>query len=136
MNPKLDKLTPILVVEAIEPCLGFWVERLGFEKTVEVPHGETIGFCILVAEGLELMLQSRASVEDDVPAIAAGVRGSVLFLEVPDLDAVAAAVAGVEILIPERTTFYGMRELFVREPGGHVVGFAQKVEPDEVGDGG
>lgn len=131
MTAKIDKLTPILVVEAIEPCLDFWVHRLGFEKTVEVPQGERIGFTILALGGLELMLQTRASVEDDLPAVAAGLDSSVLFLEVPDLDAVASAVEGVEVLIPERTTFYGMRELFVREPGGHVVGFAQRVESEE-----
>jgi len=36
-------------------------------------------------------------------------------------------VAGCEIALPERTTFYGMREIVVREPGGHLVCFAAKV---------
>ena len=44
----VQKLTPVLVVDAIEPCLSFWVDRLGFEKTVEVPEGnariEVLGF--------------------------------------------------------------------------------------------
>jgi hypothetical protein len=31
------KLTPILFAEEIEPCLKFWMERLGFEKTIDVP---------------------------------------------------------------------------------------------------
>lgn len=123
----IDKLTPILVVEAIEPCLEFWVDRLGFEKTVEVPHGDRLGFAILVRGGLELMLQTRASVADDVPSLAAGPHGSVLYLDVGDLDEVVAALGDVEVLVPERTTFYGAREVFVREPGGHVVGFAQHV---------
>ena len=30
----LKKLTPLMMVDAIEPCLGFW-ERLGFARTVE-----------------------------------------------------------------------------------------------------
>ena len=28
------KLTPVLIVDAIEPCLLFWVDRLGFTVTV------------------------------------------------------------------------------------------------------
>jgi len=30
--------------------------------------------------------------------------------------------------MPERKTFYGMREISVREPGGHIVCFAAKTE--------
>ncbi|MDA1259245.1 MAG: hypothetical protein O3A20_01340 [Planctomycetota bacterium] len=48
-------------------------------------------------------------------------------MEVADLDAVIAATRGCEIVVPERTTFYGMRELAVRAPGGFLVIFAQKV---------
>lgn len=33
------KLSPVLIiVDAIEPCLPFWMERLGFAKVVEVPE--------------------------------------------------------------------------------------------------
>ncbi len=35
-----------------------------------------------------------------------------------------SSVKGAEVLVPERVTFYGMREIFVREPGRHVIGFA------------
>jgi hypothetical protein len=31
------KLSPVLIVDAIEPCLPFWTDRLGFAKVVEVP---------------------------------------------------------------------------------------------------
>ena len=40
-------LTPILVVDEIEPCIPFWTERLGFQKTTEVPHEGELGFVIL-----------------------------------------------------------------------------------------
>ena len=44
-----------------------------------------------------------------------------------DLGPILTATAGCEIVVPERTTFYGMRELAVRAPGGFVVVFAQAV---------
>ena len=37
-----------------------------------------------------------------------------------------AAARGAEVLVQERTTFYGMREMVVREPGGTVLVFAEK----------
>lgn len=51
----VKKLTPVLFVPAIEPVLPFWVDRLGFAKTVEVPEGDSIGFVILQKDGVELM---------------------------------------------------------------------------------
>ena len=57
------KLSPNLIVDSIEACLPFWIARLGFEKTVEVPHEGSLGFVILVRDGAEVMLQ-RA----DLPA--------------------------------------------------------------------
>ena len=52
-----------------------------------------------------------------------------------DLDAVVDAVAGLELVVPRRRTFYGMDEVGVREPGGRVVVFAQPVAaPDAPAD--
>ena len=124
------KLTPVLVVEEIELCLPFWVERLGFKKTVEVPEGTKLGFVILEKDGTEVMYQSRASVEKDIPALAAELRGhsTALYVEVSDIAAVERAMQGIETVVPRRKTFYGMDEIGVREPGGRVVIFAQPVE--------
>ena len=36
------------------------------------------------------------------------------------------AVRGCEIVVPERTTFHGSREIGVRAPGGFTVLFAAK----------
>lgn len=121
---RFEKLTPVLYVEAIEPVLPFW-ERLGFERTVEVPEGDVLGFVILERDGVEVMYQTRASVEGDVPALAdTPMGGSMLYFEVADLDAVETALEDVERVVPRRTTFYGADEIFVREPAGNVVGFA------------
>jgi uncharacterized glyoxalase superfamily protein PhnB len=121
----MKKLTPVLVVDQVEPCAAFWTGALGFERTTEVPHGGELGFVMLQREAVEIMYQSRASVAADLPALAEGVHRTVLYIEVADLDAVAAAVAGAEVVQERRTTFYGMMEIGVREPGGNVVIFAQ-----------
>lgn len=123
----VTKLTPLLMVREIEPCIPFWT-RVGFVKTVEVPEGDKLGFIILVKDGLEIMYQTVASIAKDVPAAAtAPMGGSFLFIEVSDLDAVAKAVAGAPVVFARRKTFYGMEEIGVREPGGNSVTFAQPV---------
>lgn len=122
----MQKLSPVLYVDAIEPALPFWVDRLGFEKTAEVPQGERLGFVILQKGGVEIMYQTRESVQKDVPALAdTPMGGTLLFIEVEDLDAVERALEGADIVFPRRTTFYGAQEIGVREPGGNAVTFAQ-----------
>jgi hypothetical protein len=126
----MKKLTPVLVVEEIEPCLPFWIERLGFEKTAEIPEGSKLGFVILRKDDVEVMYQSRESVEKDVPALLPERGGHPigLFIEVSDVAAVERALGGVDLILPRRTTFYGMDEVGVREPGGNPVIFAQPVK--------
>lgn len=124
----MRKLTPVLIVDRIEPAAAFWKDRLGFEQHIEVPHGDALGFVGLRQGDVEIMYQTRPSVADDLPALAAAEYRTVLFIEVTDLDAVERAMDGVEIVHPRRTTFYGMHELAVREPGGNVVVFAQPAE--------
>jgi hypothetical protein len=122
---EVKKVTPLLYVEAIEPSLGFW-EQLGFQKTVEVPHGSKLGFVILQNGSIEVMYQTRASVAEDIPPLAnSPMRGSFLFIEVDDLDAIERALSAAEKVVPRRKTFYGADELIVKEPAGNIVTFAQ-----------
>ncbi len=128
MNIKCLRLSPVLVVDAIESALPFWTERLGFELGVSVPLAadrKELGFAILQQGSVEVMLQTRASVRGDVARLAEEPNRAFLYLEVDDLAAVIEAVAGCEVVVPRRTTFYGADELGVRAPGGHVVLFAQ-----------
>jgi hypothetical protein len=123
-----SKVTPVLLVSAIEPCLPFW-DRLGWTKVVDVPHGDVLGFAILVKDGVEIMYQTSASVEADIPALAGlPTGGAFLFIEVDDLDAVIAATADATKVFPRRKAFYGMEEIGLREPGGNSVTFAMKSE--------
>jgi uncharacterized glyoxalase superfamily protein PhnB len=121
------KLTPILFAEEIEPCLKFWIERLGFEKTIDVPDGNKPSFAILQKGTVELMYQTYASAENDVTNISSEVRKgpSFLYVEVENLDETMSAVKGVDVAMPVRTTFYGAKEIGVKDPAGHVVIFAQ-----------
>jgi uncharacterized glyoxalase superfamily protein PhnB len=122
----IKKLTPVLFVEKIESVLPFWTQHLGFIKTVEVPDGDKLAFAILQQGPAEVMYQSFASVDKDLPTIAADIRKgpTFLYLEVDDLEAVKTAIAGMDVYMPERTTFYGSREIGIKDPAGHFITFA------------
>jgi uncharacterized glyoxalase superfamily protein PhnB len=127
MNVK--RITPVLFCNEIAPLLNFWVDGLGFAKTIEVPHGNKLGFVALQHDSTELMYQTFASLGDDMPLVleAAKKGPTFLYIEVDDLDAVKAALKNSKIAQPERTAFYGMREIGYQDPAGHYITFAQRV---------
>jgi uncharacterized glyoxalase superfamily protein PhnB len=124
----LKQLTPVMVVDQVEPCLEFWIKRLGFTKVHEVPGPDgNLIFASAEREGIEVMYQTRASVIEDLPGSTKELEGHsiVLFLTVDSIDEVETAMAGAPVVKPRHQTFYGSTEFYVREPGGNMVGFAQ-----------
>ena len=126
--PALKQLTPVLVVDEVEPCVSFWVDRLGFEITNRVPGDDgKLVFASVQLGSIEIMYQTRASVLHELPSAARDLTGhSVsLFITVADLNAVEQSLSGVPVVKPRHQTFYGSTEIYVKEPGGNTVGFAQ-----------
>ncbi|MBL8228636.1 MAG: VOC family protein [Bryobacterales bacterium] len=124
------KITAILFMVSLEPSVEFWTKRMGFELTASVPHGGKMGFAMLHKGQTELMLQSHESAAEDLVSTAEHCRNSksVLYIEVEDFEDLKKRIAGMPVALPERTTFYGMREIGVMEPGGHLVLFASAVK--------
>jgi hypothetical protein len=123
----LKKLTTLLVVDQIEPCLPSW-QALGYSVTVRVPESGEMGFAILQgpASGAgELMLQTRASLAEDLPVVARKKPAFLLYAEVESLPKARAALKGAEVLIEERTTFYGATESWLELPGGAVLALSK-----------
>ena len=128
MNVK--RIPAVLLVKEIEPLIPFWVDRLGFAKTVEVPDGNKLGFVIFQKNSVEVMYQTYASVEKDAPpSMSSEARKgpTYLYMEVDNLDAVLAQMKDSRMVMPVRTAFYGMKEFAVQDPGGHFITFAEPV---------
>lgn len=124
----MKQLTPVMVVEVVEPCLAWWADRFGFETgaTVPGPDGKLL-FAITAKDGIELMYQTKASVIAEDPAAATDLGGHsiALYITVASIDAAERALAGAVIVKPRHQTFYGSTEIYALEPGGNTVGFAQ-----------
>ena len=124
----IKQVTPVMIVDKVEPCIAFWVDRLGFTATNQVPGEDgALIFASADKDGVEVMYQTRASVIAEDPAAAADLNGRsiVLFATVDDIDEVEQALFGVPVVKPRHKTFYGSTEIYVREPGGNTVGFAE-----------
>ena len=122
------QLTPVIIADAVEPGIAFWIDRLGFTVSNQVPgpDGKLI-FASVEKDGIEVMYQTRASAVADQPGMARELNGHsiALFITVTDLDKVEKAVAGAPVVKARHETFYGSTEIYVREPAGNTVVFAQ-----------
>ena len=110
MTAEVKRVTPVLFVGNVESCLQFW-ERLGFQRTMEVPDGDSLAFAAVQKDGVEIMYQSFASaMKDPSASVAAKQRldsHAFLYVEVNDLDAVVAGLKGTSLEVERHTTFYG-----------------------------
>jgi len=122
----VQSITAVLPVDRIEPSIAFF-DKLGFKSDVQVPEGDHIGFVILTHGDTQLMYQTYTSIADDSDGFDAIQKDApaAVYIVVKDIAAIAAALEGYEVTIARRKTFYGADEIGYREPGGHLITFAQ-----------
>jgi len=136
-------LTPNLMSENVNQSVTFYCKHLGFQFLAGMrEEGEDLDarvdtfaddvplqWAMLGREGAMLMFQSRASLGrecEEMTALPLSVSGA-LYLEVADLDSLLAALDGeVQTVLDDHTTFYGMRETWVRDNNGYTLVLAQK----------
>ncbi len=120
----MKKLIPVLVVDTIEPCIPFWVERLGFEIAAEIRDGDKLTFARLAKNNVLIAYISQAGLKDEAPALAGVQVSAGLYIEVDQIEPILGQLESAEIVLPLRKTSYGFQEIAVREPGGNIVCFA------------
>ena len=119
----LKKLTTLLVVDSITRALPYW-ERLGYRVTVRVPETGEPGFVILDAKSGELMLQTHASLRDDLPEVAKRKPSFLLYADVDSLADTKRALQDATVLVAERKTFYGATEAWLELADGVILGLS------------
>ncbi len=125
------RMSSVLLVDRIEPCLEFWVERLGFEVRLQVQGPDHLEFVVLGRNGVELMYRTIDSVEQDTPGLIDTEQHqpwSVHYLEVDDLDDLLPRLEGVEVVVPVRETIFGTREVFLNEPSGRILALTSRIQ--------
>jgi uncharacterized glyoxalase superfamily protein PhnB len=132
----LKKLTPNMMVEDVAQTIAFYRDVLGFTTLTTVPDEPPFAFAILQRDGVEVMLQSRPSLSENVPALAGMPIGASqsFYVEVEDVKRLHQQIQGkAEIVVDMHDTFYGTREFYFRDLNGYVFGFSQALPQDEAG---
>jgi uncharacterized glyoxalase superfamily protein PhnB len=122
----LHEIVPLLFVEDIGRSAGFYRDQLGFEMTQDWSPDGKLAWCRLERGSAALMLQ-QACPEEDGPAEGRG-RGVGFFFLCDDAGAMHTefAASGVS-LAPPQVAFYGMNQLFVKDPDGYELCFQNAV---------
>ena len=135
----VNSMSPNLMVTDVPKSLAFYVDGLGgtIAFTVDPDHNSdmeggilpgTIFASVRLGDG-EMMLQERGNLAEDAPhafSVDDQPGGTFsLYFRVDDVDAVLgrleARSEGVEIVKPLQMTWYGMKEVWVRDPDGYVI---------------
>jgi len=135
------KLTPNLMVEDITASAMFYQDVLGFRFVAGVKAGSqdmvnelseeaTLQWAMVMRDEQGIMFQTRQSLTQEWPGFAdMPINASATFyLEVDDVETAREMAEGrAEVILELRTTFYGMREFWIRDNSGYVVTVAQRM---------
>jgi len=131
----INSVTINLMVTDMVRSLRFYHEVLGApiaftvdaEQNTEMPGeiSERAVFASLRAGDSEIMLQERSNLLADSPAFDAAVTpgaSATLYFRVENVDDIVANLPSeTPVVKPVETTWYGMREIWVRDPDGYVL---------------
>jgi catechol 2,3-dioxygenase-like lactoylglutathione lyase family enzyme len=127
-------ITSNLMVADMVRSIAFYRDVLGMsvkftvspdrETTFGNGDGTNAAFAILEWNGAELMLQTQASLAEELPMFAGPSipppSGAIYFRGLHP-DTVKERVQQAEIVKGPFLQWYGMRELYLRDPDGHIV---------------
>ncbi|MFH0984836.1 MAG: VOC family protein [Candidatus Omnitrophota bacterium] len=143
MEIKFKKLTPDLMVSDVAQTVKFYTEKLGFklamlvpenEKTVEtgLVSGKSYVYAMVCRDEVFVMFMRKDVYEEDVPALKGAPLGAsaTFYCDVDNVGELYGQFQknGVEMLKDLATTWYGMKEFYIRDCNGYILGFAEQAK--------
>ena len=136
-----NKLTPNMMVGDVKKTVGFYSQVLGFDLVMavpedtqdimtELPRDKTLAYAMMKNGEAEIMFQEKGSLSEDIPAFrGANIGASVsLYFDLNDVEALYETLKkDVEVVKDLHTTWYGVREFYIRDCNGYVLGFSQQI---------
>lgn len=139
---KVSRLTPNFKTHSIGDTIRFYQDTLGFTLGIAVPETQdgihqaldpntSYCFATLIKDELELMFERSDSFQqgiDFAPEVPTGASVS-FYMEIEGLDELHQNIMAKNVkTTPIKTTWYGMREFYLLDNNGYVLGFAQKAD--------
>ncbi|MDD5504587.1 MAG: VOC family protein [Candidatus Omnitrophica bacterium] len=143
MTVKFKKITPDLMVNDVAKAVKFYVDKLGFKLDMLVPeHEKTIVTSIIEGKKYAYAMVSRNEVfvmfmrkdeyEIDIPALKGAAIGAsaAFYCDVDNVKTLRDSFKekGVSIIKDISITWYGMKEFYIRDCNGYILGFAEQAK--------
>ena len=130
LRAMLEKIVPNLAVTELARSLKFYRRILDFDvvfiigkdnETIEDPERGL--FAMIERDGQNLMLQTCESLAEELPIFEGRppTPGGTIYFRGLDPDLVKERVEPTEIVKGPFRQWYGMRELYLRDPDGHII---------------
>jgi len=145
MEIKFKKLTPDLMVSDVTKTVKFYTEKLGFKLAMVVPEneqaietqlvsGKQYVYAMVSRDEVFVMFMRKDVYEQDVPelkGVPVGASAS-FYCEVDNVSELCDSFKerGVVIMKDISVTWYGMKEFYIKDCNGYILGFAEQ-EPQE-----
>lgn len=129
MGIEIRGLAPLLQVFDMPTSIKFYRDVLGFEVvTTSTPRGEHFDWALLRLNGSELMLNTAYEQDERPPAPdparTAAHEDASIYFGCPDVDAAYAHIRARGVSVKEpKVAFYGMKQLYLRDPDGYTLCF-------------
>jgi glyoxylase I family protein len=129
MGIEIRGLAPLLQVFDMPTSIKFYRDVLGFEVvTTSTPRGEHFDWALLRLNGSELMLNTAYEQDERPPAPdparTAAHEDASIYFGCPDVDAAYAHIRARGVSVKEpKVAFYGMKQLYLRDPDGYILCF-------------
>ncbi len=127
-------IIPNLMIADVQRSLAFYRDKLGMTVIMTVGADKTFNqggdvvedpvFAVVEWGGDQLMLQARESLTADLPTVPAAGEARLwgtVYMRGFAPDSVAERLDTADVIKGPETSWYGMRELYVRDPDGHVI---------------
>ncbi|MDP8079586.1 VOC family protein [Phocoenobacter skyensis] len=139
---KINKLSPNLAVKDINETVHFYTEHFGFTLVMAVPESQdgveqtldknkAYVYAMLQKDNIELMLQRLDSFQQDMTFCKTSTTGATVsfYMEIDGISKLHQSLKNKNLTITDlKTTWYGMKEFYVQDLNGYILGFAEKVE--------
>jgi len=135
MGVDVRDMTPLLSVFDMPTSLKFYRDILGFVVTQDTGQGDESAWVMLHKSGVTVMLNTAYD-DDDRPPVPNPAHHAIhqetyLYFSCPDPEAAYEFLKSKGLNVdPPRVAYYGMNQLYVRDPDGYTLCFQAPAEAD------
>ena len=137
---KFKKLTPNFSVRDVKDTILFYQDVLGFKLEMVVPNNENIieqnltegkiyNYAMMSKDEVFVMFLEERCLKEDIPVFKNVTQGASLlfYIDVEGINIVYDSLRDkVEIVKDIERTWYGMKEFYIKDCNGYILGFREK----------